>query len=343
MRLRIIYYTNPSNYSVYFIPRFIRGKNLYYIICYDQILEINFAKADTRSQRYLNSLIRYSELLYHQQGNIELYYLYTYYRTLFYHTQFLILTALQTLRASGLSQAITKFAFPTFTPLCRRSSLPLASSITIALSLPTSVGVLQIASASFFFRVAFSRGMQMELSAPNGVINARCHRDVLPDDFFCHGVRGRSGGSIVIGRIDIISFQNRAPRTSAPPVPLRFLGLCQFSGPLLFFSPSHSSRSFRVASSTSGSSGSIGYTRCIYRARVRNFTTERLDFGFTPHLVARYQVYFPNARASKYFHSPSIPRFFGYPELSKGQRKSQSICSENVVRIFQLIPFVDNS
>lgn len=184
----------------------------------------------------LNSLIRYSELLYHQQGNIELYYLYTYYRTLFYHTQFLILTALQTLRASGLSQAITKFAFPTFTPLCRRSSLPLASSITIALSLPTSVGVLQIASASFFLRVAFSRGMQMELSAPNGVINARCHRDVLPDDFFCHGVRGRSGGSIVIGRIDIISFQNRAPRTSAPPVPLRFLGLCQFSGPLLFFS-----------------------------------------------------------------------------------------------------------
>jgi len=52
----------------------------------------------------------------------------------FHHTQFLISAALWTPpRASGPSQAITKFALPTFTPL---SSPSPASSITAALPSP---------------------------------------------------------------------------------------------------------------------------------------------------------------------------------------------------------------
>lgn len=96
-------------------------------------------------------------------------------------------------------------------------------------------------------------------------------------------------------------------------------------GLFFFLFRSHSFRSLRVFLD-------IGFFRstaihCIYRARARNFTAKRLDSGFIPHGVARYQVYLLRARGGSTF---VLKVYFdsGYLELSKRWQESQGICPE---------------
>lgn len=214
------------------------------------------------------------------------------------------------MRASGLSQAITKFAFPTFTLLCHRLSPSSTSSITIALPLPRPASCKShphLFSPRLHPRRVFARYV-------NGTFSRRNKRALRSWRFtwndFC-----RVSGGIVIGRIDIL-FLLGIDRSESP-FPLRPCSLLVF--PSAFFLP-HSSCSFRVASSTSVFQIRL-VPDCIYRARARNFTAERLDFGFTPHRVARYQVYFSSAHEEVL----SFSKYILIPDALSFQRDSKKV------------------
>lgn len=194
-------------------------------------------------------------------------------------------------RASGLSQAITKFAFPTFTLLYRRSSPFHFLYYHGSLPLPRSQPRRLANRVRIFFFPPRLRLRRVFAWYINGTFSVdRRNKRALPSwrftwNDFCHTSRARRpfpSPTIVIGRIDILL--SHRIQTSAPT--LRSYHPCSW----LVFRPDFFYR-IRPACLARPSFGYIGFSgstgvRCIYRARARNLTAKRLDFGFTPHRVA---------------------------------------------------------
>lgn len=104
---------------------------------------------------------------------------------------------------------------------------------------------------------------------------------------------------------------------SESPLLLRPCFLLVFSSAFFL---SYSSCSFRIASSTSVFQVRL-VLHCIYHARARNFTAERLDFGFTPHRIAWYQVYFSSAHEEVL----SFSKYILIPDTLSFQRDSKKV------------------